>query len=226
MNEEVLKVLVDKTVDNGKAIRDMKEQIAEINPAAVVAVLEQRMGALEEKVSAAAMATGERIGELATKVNYVGGEVAGMVHEVVSPGSRLMTQMKATESGVQECMQFFKNPMVKEVHHRHFVGRAIYILAGMCVVIVLSWCEVMRLSNRAAQYERNDILWRGAVEVEDSVVMGALNKVQHAYDSGPEEFRKGVIDEEERLEELGRRLIEKHEQQERIDELENKKKKK
>lgn len=225
MSEEVLKVLVDKTVDNGKAIREMQEQISAMNPGAVVAEFEKRIEALEEKVDAAAVATSDRIGELETKVGAVGSSVGHIALEVTGPGSRIVSEMVSLGTSMREYVQFFKNPMVKEVHHRHFLGRAVLVL-GACALVIAGLCySLVSSAGRAEQHERNDILWRGALLVEDSVVMRALDRVQRNYDSVPDEFKKNVIYEEERRAELYRHWLAMKEQEGKVHELESKKKK-
>lgn len=225
MNEEVLNVLVDKTVDNGKAIREVQEQIKGISPNAVIAGVDQRIGRLEELVAETSRVTGERMVELASKVDSVGSAVGGMAMEVSGPGSRVVSQMWSLEKSMNEHVALFKNPMTKEVHHRHFVGPVVWVLLVMGVMIVSLGVALTRSWDREAQYEQHDILWRSAVQVEDSVVLGALHKVEKDYAAGEEQFRKDVVDEERRRAELYEHWWSVQKEKERIKELENEKKK-
>lgn len=194
---ELLKALIDKEVDNGEAIGKIRESIRQSGPESAVAALDQRIALFEDRI-------GKSVERLEGRI----------------------VEMDGLQNGMQDYIQFFKDPTIKEVHHRHFVGWAMWILWGLGLTVSLLTTELVRSWNREEQFEQNDILWRGAMQAEDSVVTNALNKLQREYRAGGEQFRKDVIAEEERRAELYQRWLELQQNQVKIRELENKKKKK
>ena len=128
---ELLKVLIDKTVDNGRAILDTQEMIRKLHPGEMAAGMDRRMGELEERVGGAVTATGERVGgavtamggrveEMAMKIDTIGNGVAVMKAQLGEPNGWLMDTMRDLRVSLEGFKEFFSNPIKKEVHIRHF----------------------------------------------------------------------------------------------------------
>ncbi|HLZ86217.1 MAG TPA: hypothetical protein VKQ52_03205, partial [Puia sp.] len=201
--DELLRVLIDKVVDNGTAIRETRAEIRRLpEPGAAMEGLDQRIGALEEKVGVIGTGMGERIGGLERQMEVVAKGVAGLGAQVGEPTGWLLSGMRNLQSSLEVYVDFFTKPMQKEVHHRHFLGRPMLLGFVVLFVIGLQWYGLIRSWNREDMYEKNDLLWRGAKLSGDSVVTRALDKVKRDYESDPGQFGKDVVTEEERRAEL------------------------
>jgi uncharacterized coiled-coil protein SlyX len=194
--KEILRELIEKTVDNGENMAD----------------LEKRMGQLEERVG-----TSEAVvGGLDGKVTEIGNAVSGFSLD----GTRLALQMSGLQGSMDSYVQFFMGPSTKEVHHRHFIGRAVWIVVGLAFVIALLSGLLVVAVGRGDRYERADILWRKARLSLDSAVTKALDSVVLDYNAGPDLFRQDVVTEEERRTELNEKWIQVRMRLGRIHELE------
>lgn len=207
MGDELLRALIDKVVDNGTAIREVIEQMRKLpSPTAAAAGLDERIAALEKQLGM----IGEGVGTLTTQIG--------------DPGSRMVAYMGILQDRLEQYVNFFEKPMRKEVHHRHFLGWPVLVLFGMLVIMGVEWFVLTGSWNKEEQYERNDILWRAAMLSDDSLVTRVLNKDQREYQSGPEQFRKDVVGEEERRAELYERWLEEQKNMGKIHALEKAKK--
>jgi len=215
LGDELLKVLVDKVVNIGAEIGELREQVGRLSgPEVVVAGLEHRIGALEEGLEAVGkgLATlGEGLTEVADKIGR--------------PDRELTDTLRSLERSLDGYVDFFKGPVKKEVHHRHFLGRPVLTLAGLIVVVAGLVFWLVGALNKADVYESNDILWRGVNLSVDSVVTRALNKEVKEYNADGAQYRKDVIAEEERRKELYQRRLEVEEKMGEIKDLEGAKKK-
>lgn len=208
MGDELLRALIDKVVDIGTAIREIQEQIRkQPSPTAVVAGLDERIDALDKQL------------------RTVEDGVAALTTQIGDPGSRMMANMGILRDRLEQYVNFFEKPMQKEIHHRHFLGWPVLVLFGMLVIMGLEWFGLTASWNREEQYEKNDILWRAAMLSDDSLVTRVLNGDKREYQSGPEQFRKDVIAEEERRAELYQRWLQEQENMQKIHDLEKAKKK-
>ena len=206
--DELLKVLIDKVVENGTKIGQVKDQIHKLQePSAEATAADQRMAVLEER--------------------------SGTIKEDVEELKKRMGDLDVTrrsmtdlQTDLQRYVNIFENPKLKEVHHKHFLGRSLLTLLAACVIIVLEFSGLIRSWDKEALYEENDIKWRSAMLSEDSTVTKALNKYQQDYNANADQFRKDVVAEEERRAELFQRWRQEQEAEQKIHELEDAKKKK
>jgi len=221
MDNELLKVLIDKTVDNGTAIRETQEQIRKLGPDAVATGLDQRLGFVEERVGAKVQ---EQIGELAARVEVIGKQVGRLGAQLGEPSGWLLDSMRSLTVSLEGCIDFFSKPMQKEVHHRHFLGWPVWVLSGMLIVIGLQWMGLTNAWSKVDLHEQNDLLWRAARLLDDSTVTRALDKVVRDFNADSGQFRKDLVAEEERRAELYEKWRQVNERMGRIHELEKVKK--
>ncbi|HEY4111313.1 hypothetical protein [Puia sp.] len=80
LDGEVLKVLVDKTVDNGTAIAEIQKQIRQLSPEKMAAGLDQRMGVFEERVGKSLNVMAGLQGSIERYVEFFRGPTTKEVH--------------------------------------------------------------------------------------------------------------------------------------------------
>ena len=225
MKEEVLKALVDKTVENASAIRELNEHLrkqAQPNPAA--AELNQHLGELKEQVEVAGKSVTERIGELEGRIGKIGEGISSLSVQLGNPANWLLSGMHSLQKSLEEYKDFFSKPLKKEVHYKHMLGWPLWVLLGLLVIVGLEGWGLTNARSQADLHEQNDILWRAARLSEDSVVVHRLDKTMRDYQANPDQFRKDVEAEEERLTELAEQLRQEQENMGRIRELQRSKK--
>ncbi|GGB14849.1 hypothetical protein [Puia dinghuensis] len=205
--EEVLKALVDKVVENGSAIRELNELLrkqAQPDPAA--AELHQRLGELESHIGA------------------IGKDITTLTMQVGHPANPLLSGMHSLQNSLEQCRDFFSQPLRKEVHYKHMLGWPLWVLFGLLIIAGLELAGLTSANNKADLYQQNDLLWRAVRLSEDSLVTHALDKTVRDYQANPDQFRKDVAAEEERLAELAERLRQEQDNMGHIHELQRTKK--
>jgi hypothetical protein len=205
--DELIKVLIDKVVENGTKIGQVKDQLHKLQePPAEATAVDQRMAVLEE-----------RSGTIKEGVEEVKRRLGDL--------SMMRASMTNLQTDLQRYVHIFEHPKLKEVHHKHFLGRPTLTLFVVSAIITLLLVGLFRSWDKEALYEENDIKWRSAMLSEDSTVTKALNKCQQDYNADAGQFRKDVVAEEERRAELFQRLVQEQEDQQKVRELEDAKKK-
>ena len=206
--DELLKVLIDKVVENGSKISQVKDQIHKLQePSAEATAIDQRMAALEKR----------------------SGTIKDGVEELKKQFGELVTTRKSMtdlQSDLQQYVHIFEHPKLKEVHHKHFFGRPALTVFIVSAIITLQFLALARSWDKEEKYEENDIKWRSAVLSEDSTVTKALNKCVQDYNANADQFRKDVVAEEERRAELYQRWLQEQEDVQKIRDLQDAKKKK
>jgi hypothetical protein len=206
--DELLKVLIDKVVENGSQIGKVKDHIQKLQePSAVATSMDQRMAVLEERSGT------------------IKEDVEELKNRLGDPGL-LQASMTNLQVDLQQYVSIFKHPKLKEVHHTHFLGRPLLILLAVLAIIALQFVWLARTWNKESLFEENDIKWRSAMLSEDSAVTKALNKYQRDYNANPDQFRKDVVAEEERRAELYQQWLQEQEDVRKIRDLQDAKKKK
>jgi len=223
-NGELLKVLIDKTVDNGTAIKDTQELIRKLNPEVAVAGLDRRMEELEGRVAGSITALDGRVTQMEGKINVIREGVAAVNVQLGEPSGWLMNSMRDLRLSLEGYVEMFSKPMKKEVHHRHFLGWPIFVLFGLLVVVGVEWMALTSARTRAELHEQNDVLWRAARLSDDPAVTGALDGVVRQYDANPAQFEKDLVAEEERRVELFEQRQREDAAKGKIQELEKEKK--
>jgi pyruvate/2-oxoacid:ferredoxin oxidoreductase beta subunit len=114
--------------------------------------------------------------------------------------------------------ELFEKPQEKTVRHRHYLHHYGWIIFGLlcaCMGFFGLWERTREAADRNAT---SDILWRGARQFLDSTLQQELDTVKNRHDSNPEGFRKDVLEQEERIEELTEKLQEVEQKRQEADE--------
>ncbi|HVU94881.1 MAG TPA: hypothetical protein VHE34_06630 [Puia sp.] len=226
MAEELLKVLIDKVVDNGKAIHETQDQIRQLpGQEELTAGWGQRMDKLEEQVGSMDKGLTVQVSEVQKEVGKMRRDVAGLWEQVGTPASGLVIGLAEMRRQMREFTEFFNQPKRKEVHYRHHLGRAFWVLIAVVLIAVSEAGALVYSAHREADYEEHDWVWRAARLSEDSVVTKVLDTLQRNWQRDADGFRKDVVAEEERRVELMERVIQERETNNRIRELQGQKKK-
>jgi hypothetical protein len=205
--DELLKVLIDKVVENGTQIGKVKDQLQKLQePSAIATTMDQRMTVLEERSGTIK----EDVAELKTRLGDPGLMQAAMTNLQVD---------------LQQFAHLLEHPKLKEVHYKYFLGRPLLTLTAVLAIIALQFAWLTTSWNKAALYQENAIKWRAAMLSEDSIVTNALNKYRRDYNANADQFGQDVIEEEERRTELYQQWQQEREDQQKIHELQDAKKK-
>lgn len=117
-------------------------------------------------------------------------------------------EMDDLRNELRQHAELFEKPQIKTVHHRHYLSWYIWIIIGFFVVSVgmgLLWQDSAKDATRHAG---NDLLWRGAWQIQDSVMHKKLFQLKTQYDTSSEWFRRQVLEDEAQDEELTQKLKE------------------
>jgi hypothetical protein len=125
---------------------------------------------------------------------------------------------------LEQHTQLFEKPLKKSIHYTHFLGRSMLVSAILIIIIMGLTILWNRAQIKANLHEENDIKWRQAKLTPDSLILKALEETDRAYLADPEGFRKAVVDEEERRQELFEQWQRVHQAAGEIERLEEKKK--
>jgi hypothetical protein len=149
-------------------------------------------------------------------------EVVAAVKGIVDrPGIPAET-VEGLRSDLSTYRGFFERPSKKVIHHVHFAGKPIVVIIVLAVAVVASWTLTGVMMVRAERYNENDIKWRYAKLITDSVLLQKLDGAEMKYQENPDEFRSYVTGEEQRRRELVEKLLEEQGKREEIDELRKK----
>lgn len=226
MAEELLKVLIDKVVDNGKAIHETQDQIRQLpGQEELTAGFGQRMDKLEERVGSMDNGLAAQVYEVQKEVGTMSRDVRDLKERVGAPASGLVTGLAETRQQLSEFTDFFTQPTRKEVHYRHYLGRSFWVLFAVVFIAASEAGALVYLSHREADYEQHDWVWRAARLSEDSLVTKTLDTLQQSWQRNADQFRNDVAAEEERRTELLERVIQERQTNDRIHELQGQKKK-
>ncbi|HEV2479524.1 MAG TPA: hypothetical protein VGS79_07660 [Puia sp.] len=191
-----------------------KTEAVEKQLTAVAERLEQCMGAVNK--------LWERIdGFERSTVAKLTGQVDGLdksVRQLATKPAEWGAEMSDLRIELRRHTELFEKPQVKEVHHRHYLHWSDWISAVLLMVSVgLAWLWLDARED-AGLKASNDLLWRGAWQISDSVMHDKLTRLKTQYDTSSEEFRRRVLDAEAQDEELTQKLKEENIKQQEADE--------
>lgn len=253
-DDELAQSLIKKLVDIGKMVRENAEQIKNLaDQTTMVQELSQGMERQRNSVEALAKdmeMMGQGMEMLSKEVEKLGkgGEMLGKAMEAF--GKKVdgfgelvkksedavislreskaipVAHIEALRLDMSKHKALFEKPLQKDVHYRHFLGRPILVLGGLFLLmlgLIFLWD---RARWRAEGYSENDIRWRYVKLTQDSLVSKELNEAERVYQANPDQFRKDVVAEEERRQELYEKWLQVQQRYGEIDELEKQGKKK
>jgi hypothetical protein len=188
LSEEFKDAMIEKIVNLGADIERISEQIHKLpDPTAALGDFDKRVGELTQ-----------RLGQLGDNLGKVGDEFGKISQRLSLP----VASIDRLSQQLTQHALLFEKPLKKSVHYTHFLGRSMLVGTVLFIMIVGLTILWNRTQIKANQHAENDIKWRQAKLTPDSLVLKALDKTDRAYLADPDGFRKAVIDEEERREEL------------------------
>ncbi len=207
--DELLKIVVDKVIDNGTAIKEAREQIRKLavqNEAMEDLQLQmERLDKNFKAVEKALTAGQEETGKLLTGYQDTIKSRIVEFEKKVDP-DKLIDGMGKLQRDLFKHTEYFEKPARKEIHHRHFLGWPLVTLFGMFVSVGLLVFAWVRALEKAGRYEDNDIKWRYLKLRADRSSNDYLISVQKMQKENPKQFKKDVEAEEEHQMELNERL--------------------
>jgi hypothetical protein len=162
-------------------ISDLKEILQEVGKRA--SAEEKRLGELDERVGALDTSLRQLTEKLSLPIDAVSG----------------------LRADLEKYVDFFRKPHLKEVHYRHFLGAPVLSLFACALIIVALVVLLFQARGVRDEYIENDLQWRYLELSPDIALQKILDSAGKRYQANPEQFRKDVVDEEQRL----RRLAEK-----------------
>jgi hypothetical protein len=210
MANELLQVLVEKTTNNEKAIRE--------NTAGMSQLTDTRP--ILKEIGVRITAQEKQLEELKGGFGHVQAGIEKMAEKIAIPTEPI----SKLSADLKKHAEFFLVPRQKEVHYRYFLGKPALTLGVAILIIGLLATLLIRSYGRAEEHAANDLKWRYVNLWPDSVLFKALHLADERYKSDPEQFRKGVIDEEDRKQELFEKFELQNKTKQEIIELEEKKK--
>ena len=234
-DQELVKVLIDKTLDNGAALSDMKEmginnlEATRENSRLIGEVIkglddQPVLKNILEDIKKRVDKNLQDNEELQKRHN---GELNRIWHALSDNNETEAAQTELKQNLVdklEENIQLFEKPHQKNVHYTHQLGRPLLMLGLMLILPIAEFIYWNGLWAKAEKYQEGDIQWRNIELTKDSIVLDAVQKTRSMYRMGPEQFRADVIGEENRRQELFERKMQRIEKDEEIHELEKKEK--
>jgi hypothetical protein len=207
INDELMKVVIEKVTENTSAIRENNMQIGSLTGAVgELSGVGQTLEAMEGKF----VSVSEGLDSMARMVSRI---------------TVLPEAIRGLAETLKRHTEFFERPVKKEIHHKHFLGWPVVVLFLMGCGVVLSIVITVNAHERADQYGASDIKLRWLKLVKDSVLLRAVFAADKQYEDNPDQFRNDVVAEEERREALTEKLLEMNEKKGEIEQLEKEEKK-
>ncbi|HWK03832.1 MAG TPA: hypothetical protein VNS58_09375 [Puia sp.] len=210
MSGELLKALIDKTMENGKDIRQVSELVRKLpNPTPALENLEQRVEKIEncqDTENELILRHGEKVDDLSKKMS--------LPIDVIEQLRNAMTEHAA----------LFKKPLKKSVHYTHFLGRSLWVIAGLVAIVIgliFLWNNTRINANLHAD---NDIKWRMVKLNSEGRLLQGLQEIESDYLANPDGMKKAVLAEEQRRQQLFEQEQVKNAAADKIEQLETKKK--
>jgi hypothetical protein len=190
-SRELMNAMIAKMSNVESAIKANTEQVAQLpDLKEILQEVGKRASAEEKRLEG----LDERVGALDTRLKQLTEKLSLPIDAV----SRLRADL-------EKHVDFFRKPRVKEVHYRHFLGAPVLALFGAGLIIVALVVLLFQAKGERDEYIENDLQWRWLELSPDIALQKILDSAGKRYQANPEQFRKDVVDEEQRL----RRLAEK-----------------
>jgi hypothetical protein len=202
---ELLKALISRVVDLGTDVKESGELIRQ---------LPDRKESLER---------GEKqLDKLEEAVQHL----HACINEMTKSFDQQLTWMGVRHFEVELLRQelerhakLFEKPLEKTVHYRHFLGKPLYALGGMFVLLMVVLFFWIRAGWTADQYRGNDSKWRHLKLIRDSTLLNTTDRIERDWLADPAAFEKLVREEEERRDKEVQKWEEVQARHEEIDEL-------
>jgi hypothetical protein len=221
--DQSLVTLIDRVLDVESAVRENTGQIKMVeSQVAVVREIPKKTAAVEQQLAADTERLEQCVGalnKLRERVDTFERSAVGKMTERIDGLERAMrlvaekpAEWEAAMKGLKEELwrhaELFEKPQVKTVHHKHYLnwyGWVVYAMLLACAGLGWLWKDARRDASLKAS---NDILWRGAWQIPDSLLHEKLARLKIRADDSSEEFRRQVLEDEAQDEELTQKLKE------------------
>lgn len=208
--DEVLQALIGKVIDLGARMHDNTVQLKK---------MADRLD-VQNAANDNATEQGRKMEQLIKTNESIDAEV-----KKISQNLDLPTQMiDSLKQQLQEHQKLFERPLQKTVHHRHFLGWPIIVIACLFIITCASVTFGISQYRRIDRYMANDTKWRNIKLSKDSLVYNAVKQTADDYLSNPDRMLKDVEAEELRREELAAEIEMQRQTQQNIEELKRKEK--
>jgi hypothetical protein len=188
---EMIKALIAKVIDLGTAVKDTSELIRQ---------LPNQQEALERWNEQSDKLAGN-IGKQETCIQQMTGafdqQLRGFAEQIKGV-DRQLVGMEVLQAALDQHARLFEKPLEKTVHYRHFLGKPLWVLLAVAVVLGLMGYGWMKTATRSEQLSANDSKWRYIALTRDTLVLHKVEGIDRDYLAGPEAFKKLVGEEEER----------------------------
>jgi len=187
----MITALIARVVELGTAVKDTGELIRQLpNQQDALERWNQQSDKLAENIGKLETCVREMTGAFDKRLQEFAGQMKGVDRQLVG--------MEALQTALDRHAGLFEKPLVKTVHYRHFLGKPLWVLLAVAVVVWLMGFGWMRTATNADQYKTNDSKWRYIAMTRDTLVLHKVESINRDYLAGAEAFRKLVAEEEER----------------------------
>ena len=140
-SDELLKVVIDKIMDSGTAIREIREQVRRLMVQnEIVGELDQRIDKQEMHLTSIIKALSvnqDKTGKALEHYHAALGNQINSLKDKLNP-DKLIDTMGDLQGGLRKHIKYFEEPGVKEIHYRHIIGNsAIVVIAEFLAIVIL-----------------------------------------------------------------------------------------
>lgn len=215
MLDELAKALIGGMRGNEVAIRELTDLVRkQSDPTPILKELGKRITTQEKSFE-------ELGGELKGGLSGVEADIKRMSGQISIPTDSIL----GLRADLQRHAELFEKPHRKEIHYRHFLGKSLLTLIGLLVIIMVLVALLTQAYGRSGEHAENDLKWRYLNLSSDPVLLKVLGVVDQGYHANPEQFKKDVVEEEDRQHQLFEATRQEKEAQMKVQALEGGKKK-
>jgi hypothetical protein len=190
MSNELLKALIDKSVENGKAVQENAARLQEI--AGMIGRLPDRgleMAKVLEQLDIVQFKQSQQFKEI--------GEVETHVKEIAGRDALTKADLEGLHGHLSRHAALFEKPLAKSVRYTHVLDQSFWALLVMAIVIITITVLWIHTGEKADRYKEGDIKWRHVKLDTNPLVRRAFAQAEYEYKTDADGFRRQVEAEEE-----------------------------
>jgi hypothetical protein len=187
----MIKALIAKVMDMGTAVKDTGDLIRQLpNQQDALERWNEQSDKLAGNIGMLETCIREMKGAFDKQLQGFAGQMKGVDRQLVG--------MEALQEALDRHAKLFEKPLEKTVHYRHFLGKPLWVLLAVAVLLGLMGYGWMKTATRSGQWSANDSKWRYIALTRDTLVLHKVEGIDRDYLADPEAFKKLVGEEEER----------------------------
>jgi hypothetical protein len=187
----MIKALIARVVDLGTAVKDTGELVRQLpNQQDALERWNQQSDKLAGNIVKLETCMQQMTEAFDQQLQAFAGQMKGVDKQLVG--------MEALQQALDGHARLFEKPLVKTVHYRHFLGKPLWVLLAVAVVVLLMGFGWIETATNADQYRTNDSKWRYIALTRDTLVLHKVEGIDRDYLADPAAFKKLVGEEEER----------------------------